>query len=433
MRKRPGKYRSFSGFFVLVLVGLVAGTAWAETIELVTYYPTSSNVGNLGVTSLTVGTAYQGTTPANGGAFIVGPVGIGTTTPQGPLHVVGANDVVSNVNFSRGANTGAPGTPQIRVGIGHETGTSVPLHALDVVGFNGANQSIYSRALDGSLARLGLENTIRHWSLSNYGTQFTPTGAFAITDENAGGGVRFLIMPGNPPATAGFVGIGTDNPQAPLQVGASSLFVQNDQGGNIELGGNATIANPVAGGMPYMDFHFGAGAAQDFNARIINSGNNQLSIQTASGGSVLTVSGANVGIGNGYAPGAAVPNGQPGNLDVNDIFLRSTGGWVSQAAGGWISGSHPQNSSFSQVTLPSPWISPAMPAGRRILNVTATPLHESDRDAHPERWDDLRVEISADGRSFRIFVRPGGENFARNFFDPNQGESVSAIAWQVNY
>jgi hypothetical protein len=58
-----------------------------------------------------------------------------------------------------------------------------------------------------------------------------------------------------------------------------------DQGGAIELGGggSTTNANPVTGGKPYMDFHYGTGAYQDYNVRIMNSGDGKLDIFNQSG------------------------------------------------------------------------------------------------------------------------------------------------------
>lgn len=50
--------------------------------------------------------------------------------------------------------------------------------------------------------------------------------------------------------------------------------LQADQGGSIELGGNDTTAGT---GIPYIDFHF-RGLVQDFNTRIINDANGQLTL-----------------------------------------------------------------------------------------------------------------------------------------------------------
>src|SRR3989338_221128 len=92
VRKNRPTLFVFSGFFVLVLAGLIAGTACAETVELVTYYPASSNAGDLHARSLTVGTDFQDTTPENGTAIISGRLGIGTTNPLADLEVYRADE-----------------------------------------------------------------------------------------------------------------------------------------------------------------------------------------------------------------------------------------------------------------------------------------------------------------------------------------------------
>jgi hypothetical protein len=99
--------------------------------------------------------------------------------------------------------------------------------------------------------------------------------------------VRFL--------STGEVGIGTTTPTAQLSVARSTggpaiswgvgatttqhSTLQTDQGGSIELGAANSQVNPVTNGAPYIDYHFGNGAAQDFNVRFINSANNEFRIQ----------------------------------------------------------------------------------------------------------------------------------------------------------
>lgn len=56
--------------------------------------------------------------------------------------------------------------------------------------------------------------------------------------------------------------------------GANSL--KDDQGGSIELGDSLT-----PGGRPYIDFHFGTGAAEDYNVRLINNANGLLIIKAS--------------------------------------------------------------------------------------------------------------------------------------------------------
>jgi len=88
------KIRQWLGIF-LAVSGL-AGLARAETIELVTYYPSNATTGDLHVTSLTVGTAYNGETPADGQAFIFDRLGIGPgfTAAEPPREVL---EVVGNI------------------------------------------------------------------------------------------------------------------------------------------------------------------------------------------------------------------------------------------------------------------------------------------------------------------------------------------------
>lgn len=60
------------------------------------------------------------------------------------------------------------------------------------------------------------------------------------------------------------------------------IHLKSDQGGSIELGGNGSAAN-VSGGMPYIDFHYGGGSAQDYNVRLINNGNGHMDFQNSTG------------------------------------------------------------------------------------------------------------------------------------------------------
>ncbi len=94
-----------------------------------------------------------------------------------------------------------------------------------------------------------------------------------------------------------------------LQVGASGLVwgtagssLSNDQGGSIELGGNNSTPNPITGGVPYIDFHYGTGTAQDFNVRIINQANNELDLN-ANSGTVLFKANGNAVVTGGLAVG----------------------------------------------------------------------------------------------------------------------------------
>ncbi|MBI3774613.1 MAG: tail fiber domain-containing protein [Gammaproteobacteria bacterium] len=119
---------------------------------------------------------------------------------------------------------------------------------------------------------------------------------------------------------------------AGLQVG-KSLLVQTDQGGSLEIGGANGVANPQKGGAPYLDFHYGTGTAEDFNARIVNQAYSVLNFQTKSGGNVVTVNGSNVGIGT-TAPAAKFEiNGDV--LTTNNLNVRYNDGGCSKATHSW--------------------------------------------------------------------------------------------------
>jgi len=79
----------------------------------------------------------------------------------------------------------------------------------------------------------------------------------------------------------------------PLVWNYTGPSLSNDQGGSIELGANNTIAN-VKGATPYIDFHYGVDGttAQDFNVRVVNDANGQLTLKGApSTSTVLNVQG----------------------------------------------------------------------------------------------------------------------------------------------
>jgi hypothetical protein len=54
---------------------------------------------------------------------------------------------------------------------------------------------------------------------------------------------------------------------------STGAYLRNDQGGSIELGNSLST-----GLMPYIDFSFGSGSAQDYNVRLINDANQRLSL-----------------------------------------------------------------------------------------------------------------------------------------------------------
>ncbi len=105
-----------------------------------------------------------------------------------------------------------------------------------------------------------------------------------------------------------------------LVFGNGSL-IQSDQGGSLELGGN----NGTAGvGVPYIDFHYGGAGVQDFNVRLINDANNQMSVYGSGGTGAL---GLNVGgrIGtSGFSPTSGYPGGWGGGIHTWDVYSEGT-------------------------------------------------------------------------------------------------------------
>lgn len=123
------------------------------------------------------------------------------------------------------------------------------------------------------------------------------------------------------------VGVGTDNPKAAFQVGSTNLFVQRDQGGSMEIGGNNNIANIVDAGTPYMDFHYGVGSPQDYNMRIINDGNRKLTVTGAPGGPATLQVNGNLAFGDGSVQSSALPSGMIAMFDT-----ACPAGWTHFAA-----------------------------------------------------------------------------------------------------
>ncbi len=93
----------------------------------------------------------------------------------------------------------------------------------------------------------------------------------------------------------GYVGIGVTAPLDALHVSNGNVRWGNssqlsvDQGGSIELGGGPTQAGA---GSPYIDFHFGPGPGpQDYNVRVTNDADGQLTIRGVKNPTVVQVLG----------------------------------------------------------------------------------------------------------------------------------------------
>jgi len=160
-----------------------------------------------------------------------------------------------------------------------------------------------------------------------------------IGKGNAGGN-HLSIGPLDPPGVNfqervtirddGNVGVGTTAPAAKIHVQGGNIRWSNnselvdDQGGSIDLGANNVTAGA---GTPYIDFHQ-KGKIQDFNTRIINDANNQLSVFAFGAPATLAVHGE-VKLDPGAsltAPGALEPlRILRGTVDGSSSILAGTG------------------------------------------------------------------------------------------------------------
>jgi hypothetical protein len=104
-------------------------------------------------------------------------------------------------------------------------------------------------------------------------------------------------------------------------VGTNGATLKPDQGGSLELGGTNTTPGV---GSPYIDFHY-SGVTQDYNARIINDANGQLTISAATthvaGNLLVTGAAITPAVGNAPTAGIEFPN-NPGGGAGDEAFIR---------------------------------------------------------------------------------------------------------------
>jgi len=211
--------------------------------------------------SVAIGSSYSGTSAApSNGMIVEGSVGIGTNDPKSKLDVEGSVAIGSSYSGTSAAPTDGM-IVEGSVGIG----TNAPKAALQVFNNNGATiSSAIATGIRTATLRLGTPYQLNH---DAYCAKITSTNDqsndyksdlrfYTSVGNNASATERMCI------SNTGNVGIGTNNPESPLQVIASSNGTPNNNG--IDIRNLSNSANNHAalslrtagsnGGNPYITF-----------------------------------------------------------------------------------------------------------------------------------------------------------------------------------
>ncbi len=265
-----------------------------------------------------------------GSGSVGGDFGVGLPNPAAKMQVVGAAQVSGTGTVGCTAATDVTLT-------GAGTKFTSEVVAGDIIVANGLTRTVVSVTNDTTLA------VARAWGATFTSQSFTvqkPVARFTTATNGESVVVDAL---------------GTLVAKNEIQFGNSLL--RNGQGGSIELGaGNFLLNSPNA--TPFIDFHYGTAAGQDFNVRLINDADGQLSAYgnlfyvggntTVSGNLTAgagTVSAYNIG-GEGGAIKLAGANGTNIFLEgINGTFRLMNHPWnaslfsVDQSGNGLFAGS----------------------------------------------------------------------------------------------
>ncbi len=291
--------------FLLLGSLLISSPVFAETIELVTYYPAPGAGNDQNVRSLTVGTGYAGVTPADGTALIRDRLGIGdvftaANPPLGSLHVVGPDGENDRVLFMPGAG----GSMTVAIGNG---GLGVP--TAEGTASAGDKLVVWNDAATlKHKAAIGLNAASELW-LQSSGNNATNKIAFYTSNTSATPAQRMVID------SAGSVGIGTAAPERRLHVhepSGNSVYLKLS---NADTGVTATDGLYV-------------GYVADETAILSNAENTALRFDTNNVERMRIAANGNVGIGTG-APNYKLEVASSGDYNQS-IYSRATDGGLTR-------------------------------------------------------------------------------------------------------
>jgi len=123
----------------------------------------------------------------------------------------------------------------------------------------------------------------------------------------------------------------------PASIDWSNSVLQSDQNGSIELGTPTQIGiNPTAGAQPYIDFHYGNGFSQDYNARLLNFGDGRLLVNVKrpnNGGAVvaLDVTSAHTLVNDGIGQGTGIKHARGAGCSGGSGTCSVTVNWSGTA------------------------------------------------------------------------------------------------------
>jgi hypothetical protein len=241
-----------------------------------------------------------------------GNVGIGTTSPQEYLHIVGTNDFTRGLRFSEGGNNyrngiyfGSPGGSASGWGLDFYTAasstgttTNLSLRGNGVSYFNAGNVGIGTSSPSQLLHLYKSSGTIflTLQSSTNYGYFYNDGTNIGLASDVGSTGLKFIVNRNAPDSAVvinsnGNVGIGTTSPNAPLHVykdagdGNSVMRIRNT---------NSTFRTTL------LQFEDYAGAYADgliaFNVKSGAAAGSYLGIGVSTTGSLVVAYGGNIGI-----------------------------------------------------------------------------------------------------------------------------------------